>query len=406
MLAKESAGPNFDLPEEVLEVLPSDPFEQLDVARKITSIALSTRVSALELEASVLRSNLTEKDGIIADLKTQIEELDASLSDSNDKLAQAADEKESLMRDNALLSNQVRKLNRDVSKLEIFKKTLMQSLQEDDDGSAGGSKVTAIHMSSQASLSSQSLAGDDDTLPPSRTSPIRSQFSEIGNSYGEDQETDAPRPRVSQGLLLVSQTSTPRFTPSVSPPSLSASVSPTRTSKPPSPRRHSISISTARGMHDDTSSVFSSAPSSQHSSMSSLEAGSQSGRTRVDGKEFFRQVRSRLSYEQFGAFLANVKELNSHKQTKEETLQKADEIFGPDNKDLYAIFEGLITHLKVGFLAVVGNRIRTAMVLDGYTCRGGKSWLRQLPTRELYALLFTGYAFYHYGTRHEPLNVT
>lgn len=77
--------------------------------------------------------------------------------------------------------------------------------------------------------------------------------------------------------------------------------------------------------------------------MSSLEAGSQSGRTRVDGKEFFRQVRSRLSYEQFGAFLANVKELNSHKQTKEETLQKADEIFGPDNKDLYAIFEGLIT---------------------------------------------------------------
>lgn len=28
-------------------------------------------------------------------------------------------------------------------------------------------------------------------------------------------------------------------------------------------------------------------------------------------------IRNRLSYEQFGAFLANVKELNSHKQTKE-----------------------------------------------------------------------------------------
>lgn len=85
-----------------------------------------------------------------------------------------------------------------------------------------------------------------------------------------------------------------------------------------------------------------------------------------------------MSYEQFGAFLANVKELNAHKQTKEVfdspsvlctcvllllfhtscsdcsssicipgtfqvTLQKADEIFGPDNKDLYAIFEGLIS---------------------------------------------------------------
>lgn len=32
---------------------------------------------------------------------------------------------------------------------------------------------------------------------------------------------------------------------------------------------------------------------------------------------FLLVIRSRLSYEQFGAFLANVKELNAHKQTKE-----------------------------------------------------------------------------------------
>ncbi|XP_057489200.1 uncharacterized protein At4g15545-like isoform X2 [Actinidia eriantha] len=258
MLAQESAVPIFDLPDELLEVLPLDPFEQLDVARKITSIALSTRVSALESEASVLRHTLTDRDNVIADLQAQIESLDASLSETADKLAQADREKESLMRENAVLSNTVKKLNRDVSKLEIFKKTLMQSLQEDDDNSGGAPKVVATPVSSHASFSSQSLVGEDDaTLPPSRTSPLRSQFLEVRNSYAEDQETD--------------------------------------------------------------------------------------GRTRVDGKEFFRQVRSRLSYEQFGAFLANVKELNSHKQTKEETLRKADEIFGPDNKDLYAIFEGLIT---------------------------------------------------------------
>ncbi|XP_057489197.1 uncharacterized protein At4g15545-like isoform X1 [Actinidia eriantha] len=344
MLAQESAVPIFDLPDELLEVLPLDPFEQLDVARKITSIALSTRVSALESEASVLRHTLTDRDNVIADLQAQIESLDASLSETADKLAQADREKESLMRENAVLSNTVKKLNRDVSKLEIFKKTLMQSLQEDDDNSGGAPKVVATPVSSHASFSSQSLVGEDDaTLPPSRTSPLRSQFLEVRNSYAEDQETDVQRPRVAQGLLFASQTTTPRFTPPGSPPSLSASVSPTRTSKPASPRRHSISFATTRGMLHDRSSGFSSAPSSQHSSMSSLDVGSQSGRTRVDGKEFFRQVRSRLSYEQFGAFLANVKELNSHKQTKEETLRKADEIFGPDNKDLYAIFEGLIT---------------------------------------------------------------
>ncbi|KAG0572982.1 hypothetical protein KC19_VG138800 [Ceratodon purpureus] len=38
---------------------------------------------------------------------------------------------------------------------------------------------------------------------------------------------------------------------------------------------------------------------------------------RVDGKEFFRQARNRLSYEQFSEFLTNVKELNAHRQTRE-----------------------------------------------------------------------------------------
>lgn len=92
MSANESddgGSSNFDLPEEVLQILPSDPFEQLDVARKITSIALSTRVSALESESSALRAKLADKDSLITDLQSQVESLDASLSDVSDKLAQA-----------------------------------------------------------------------------------------------------------------------------------------------------------------------------------------------------------------------------------------------------------------------------------------------------------------------------
>ncbi|OMO53776.1 hypothetical protein CCACVL1_28358 [Corchorus capsularis] len=323
MLAKESGGSTFDLPEEVLQVLPSDPFEQLDVARKITSIALSTRVSLLEDESSSLRAQLAEKDQQIADLYGQIDSLDASSSEASDKLLKVEQEKESLLKDNASLSNTVRKLQRDVAKLEVFRKTLMQSLQEDEDSSAGGPHIIA-----------KPTPSEDEVTMPSRTSSMRSQFSDVGNSFAEDRDTDvaATRPGISHGFLLASQTSTPKLTPPGSPPSLSASVSPTRTSKPVSPRRHSVSFSTSRGMFDDRSSISSSDP------------GSHTGRTRVDGKEFFRQVRSRLSYEQFGAFLANVKELNSHKQTREETLRKAEEIFGPDNRDLYAIFEVKTTY--------------------------------------------------------------
>uniref|UniRef100_A0A6N2MYN4 At4g15545-like C-terminal domain-containing protein n=1 Tax=Salix viminalis TaxID=40686 RepID=A0A6N2MYN4_SALVM len=357
MVSKESGGYAFDLPEDVLHVLPSDPFQQLDVARKITSIALSTRVSALESESSLLRAKLAEKEDFIAHLQSQIESLESSLADSTDELSQATQEKENLLKENASLSSTVKKLQRDVSKLEVFRKTLVQSLKEDDE-SSGDVDLVLWQAGAPHIIAKPTPNEDDTTLPPSRYSSLQSNIREMGNSFAEDRETDgmpqsisicyyihllhlnifmaAPRPGISH-ILLASQTNTPRFTPPGSPPSFSASVSPTRMSKPVSPKRQSMSFSITRSM-DDRSSAF----SSQHSSMSS-DAGSQSGRTRVDGKEFFRQVRTRLSYEQFGAFLANVKELNSHKQTKEETLRKAEEIFSPDNKDLYTIFEGLIT---------------------------------------------------------------
>lgn len=91
MLAKESS--KFDIPDELLEVLPSDPFEQLDVARKITSIALSTRVDALESEVSELRHQLADRDDIISGLESQLESFDASLNEASEKLAVAQQEK-------------------------------------------------------------------------------------------------------------------------------------------------------------------------------------------------------------------------------------------------------------------------------------------------------------------------
>ncbi|XP_020086116.1 uncharacterized protein At4g15545 isoform X1 [Ananas comosus] len=327
----ESGGgpPDFGLPEEVLAVLPSDPFEQLDVARKITSIALAGRVSRLESEAARLRQRLAEKDDLVADLRAQLETLDASLADLSHQLDQAQEEKETLLSENASLSNTVKKLNRDISKLEGFKKTLMQSLKEEEENPQVG--APRVKVSDTASFSTVSSAGESDAgLPTSRTSSTPNQLSESGSPTSEDSvayvETDGSKQSRAH-VLSTSLGGTPRLTPPDSP-----------------PRRHSISFATTRNMFDERSSIFSSLPTSHHSSMTSpFDMGSQTGRTRVDGKEFFRQVRSRLSYEHFSAFLSNVKELNAHKQTREETLRKAEEIFGPDNKDLYTIFEGLIT---------------------------------------------------------------
>lgn len=62
----------------------------------------------------------------------------------------------------------------------------------------------------------------------------------------------------------------------------------------------------------------------------------------VDGKTFFRRARGRLSYEAFNLFLASIKRLNNQQQSREETLEQARRIFGPELSDLYKDFESLL----------------------------------------------------------------
>lgn len=63
----------------------------------------------------------------------------------------------------------------------------------------------------------------------------------------------------------------------------------------------------------------------------------------VDGREFFRQARSRLDYATFQEFLGSIKRLNHRQQTKQETLEQARTIFVAHNAaDLYTQFEALL----------------------------------------------------------------
>lgn len=62
----------------------------------------------------------------------------------------------------------------------------------------------------------------------------------------------------------------------------------------------------------------------------------------VDGKQFFRQARSRLSYESFNLFLASIKRLNNQQQSREVTLEEARSIFGAEHQDLFRDYELLL----------------------------------------------------------------
>jgi hypothetical protein len=62
----------------------------------------------------------------------------------------------------------------------------------------------------------------------------------------------------------------------------------------------------------------------------------------ADGREFFRRVRSRLSYDAFSAFLAQIKRLNMGTQDRRTTLAEVRAILGEGETALFEQFEGLI----------------------------------------------------------------
>jgi hypothetical protein len=70
--------------------------------------------------------------------------------------------------------------------------------------------------------------------------------------------------------------------------------------------------------------------------------GGPSPQGQVDGKAFFRAARGRLQTQAFNQFLESIKRLNNQNQTREETLDEARRLFGPENNDLYQHFEDLL----------------------------------------------------------------
>ncbi|KAL6196772.1 hypothetical protein ACLB2K_032386 [Fragaria x ananassa] len=325
-------GPDFDLPDEILAVIPSDPYEQLDLARKITSMAIAARVSNLEAEVGRLRMKLGEKDRVIFELEETASRLQRVNHDADSRLRIALEENMILAKERDSLAMTSKKLSRDLAKLETFKRQLMQSLNDDNSSPA---RTVDIGTCDQAVPKAYPDKDED-------TNGYSAQYSSTG-STDMGSTTDEALRNGGQTFSLTPYI-TPRLTPTATPKVFSTTGSPRAYSTIPSLQQTSGATSPTKS-YDGRNSVSSWYPSSQQSSAANSPPRGRplSGRTpRIDGKEFFRQARSRLSYEQFSAFLANIKELNAKKQTREETLRKAEEFFGTDNKDLYLSFQGLL----------------------------------------------------------------
>ncbi|CAA7027406.1 unnamed protein product [Microthlaspi erraticum] len=305
----QNDGPDFSLSDEILAVIPTDPYDQLDLARKITSMAIASRVSNLESQVSGLRQMLAEKDRLVHELQGRVSSLESLYHEADSSFKNALDENMKLTQERDSLAITAKKLGRDFAKLEAFKRQLMQSLNDENPSQSETSDVRMVPRD-QAEDHSNGL----------------SSSAVAHGSYPNNEGSSEARERVSL---------TPHLSPALTPPrSYSAASSPMQYSGAASPTSSHYDIRLW-----SSSSQQSSLPNSPPRSHSSASAR----HPRIDGKEFFRQARSRLSYQQFSAFLANIKELNARKQSREETLRKAEEIFGTDKNDLYISFKGLLT---------------------------------------------------------------
>ncbi|KAI5000591.1 hypothetical protein ZWY2020_005180 [Hordeum vulgare] len=353
----EGAG----LSEAIAAALPPDPYDQLEVARKITAAAVAARASRLEHEAARLRQKLADKDRLAAELADRADALDQALRDADARLRAVLQDNAKLVKERDSLVQTSRKLARDLAKLETFKRHLMQSLGDDNSSSQETVDIRTCEQSvAKASSWRDASASNNPAAPASSTTRAAD-----GSSEAESVNQEVARP-FEQKLTITHMT--PRLIADPAPKQRSSSaasarrystaVSPKLTSRASSPRRYSTAVSPKLSSSSSGAGTATSPRLEGHMAMSAWLPSSKmssaanspprghsvSGRTtRIDGKEFFRQARSRLSYEQFAAFLANIKELNAHRQSQEETLDKADQIFGAENKDLFVSFQGLLS---------------------------------------------------------------
>ncbi|XP_033128176.1 uncharacterized protein At4g15545 isoform X1 [Brassica rapa] len=325
--------PDFSLSDEILAVIPTDPYEQLDLARKITSMAIASRVSNLESQVSVLTQKLRDKDKLIDDLEGRASSFERLYHEAGSSLKNALDENMKLRQERDSLAITAKKLGRDYAKLEAFKRQLMQSLNDENPSVCSLLSLFFFYR------------------PQSHLTYLFVFLQQIDSTDVRDKDEnsnglstlDSFSNNNNQGLRQRASLTPPGLTPSGTPKMVSAGGSPRSYSAASSPKLFSGAASPTASQYDhirmwSSSSQQSSVPNSPPRSHSTSAR-----HARIDGKEFFRQARSRLSYEQFSAFLANIKELNARKQSREETLRKSEEIFGTENNDLYISFKGLLT---------------------------------------------------------------
>ena len=230
--------------------LPQSPDEQIRIGIRIIESAYEDKTRHLDHELQQLRAFTKQQQSQIASFERRVSELEQQVRDGEERARQLHDEKQQM-------AQELKQTQRDLSKLDAFKRSIMQSI-EDEDVPAGGPK--------------HSFLSGMDYAPP--TQPQLSSISAGAPPY----TSPAAPPPVGNPLGSIS--------------GLSVSSVPTG----------GAAFATTTPAPPVTGSPTGEAPPNAAAVL--------------DGKDFFRQARLRLTYEQFNQFLTNIKRLNDHAQPR------------------------------------------------------------------------------------------
>uniref|UniRef100_A0A0G4FIP5 At4g15545-like C-terminal domain-containing protein n=1 Tax=Chromera velia CCMP2878 TaxID=1169474 RepID=A0A0G4FIP5_9ALVE len=257
--------------------LPSDAEEQLELGWSVISHAFKQKWQDGQTEIEALKA---ENERLVK----MLEKADDRSSALEEQLQRANDKSSQLVSENQNLVYTIKRLQKDVQRLENLKKVVLSQIQEDTDTIAFPASNTLRAVAAQTA---QAQGGHTHTVMPSGHTNQHFVMSKPAESH-MPATISAPLP------AGAGRSGNGRSQPEMYPPT----------------------SQTATGAAETVAAV--------------------------DGKEFFRVARSALSYESFNRFLSVIRQLNNRELSRDATLEHAKGIFGKDQPELLESFRMLL----------------------------------------------------------------
>ena len=143
------------------------------------------QTQSLAKERDALKDQCAEMKARSKQLERRVASMEDELHDAADKATMAMEERDKLTAEKTALINTVKKLNKEVAKLDAFKRNLMQTLADDGEDGAGGAGDAAGER-----LVTSVLASADAN---------ENRFGERGGRYGGSQTERRGHPNASPG---------------------------------------------------------------------------------------------------------------------------------------------------------------------------------------------------------------